>query len=905
MILKAQNHETVMQQHIASLIDHLNSTKEEKLYIHLDKESCFSGDTIWFKGYLIGAATHTIADLSRYIYVELTDRNNTLYWREKVALSGQDSVFHGYFPISEDIAQGEYYLRGYTYWMQNSDEDFLCVKRIRVVNRFDHRVVPHIEVEQRSRNERVIKLSFLNNKGERYENVPLFYKIPGDTTKESRQANTGYNGLIRIPIHHDVNRIWVRFSNDAKWDYEGYIAIPNEKMDFSVEFFPEGGDLIPGFKQRIAFKCLGVDGLGVATKGVVKRGDGSIVFQVSCNHLGMGSFTVDTDSCKEYFAEFTSGDNIKKVLKLPLPTDDDNRLALALQTENANVICSVLGLESVYKSKYLVIHSRGIPIGIYSIMNIKDKVLDLSGAPEGIITFALVDELGNTCSERLWFHRKEHRAVIDILPFDNRVKLRSNAKIKLNLLSDSELNPVNGNFSVSVINNGQSSNDINNAGIESYMLLKSDLKGYIENPDYYFESYNKERLTALDDLLLTQGWKRFDLSTVLTGKTEFLPSFYMERGLFLSGHVKNYRGRSVYNSNIILIGTNGLARKLITDSLGNFIENDIWYNSSTRFIVQALTEKGSDRLELQLDEPQYREFDNFIPTGACLYDIDFYRKYSRDYIYDDSGDRTSTIGMVTVGGSPKTAMLDILDRYVEEQSRKHFLMGMTGVSTFGQAPGSQIIDIDYRGQAMRYYQNLLRGIVNNDHSLLPDYYGNWTGTGIEGLVDIDEQSIAAYNELNDKQRVSQGERATTLVHNDAVAKPRILGMRAHVFRGALDMRGKNAEYWGGYYFTPVYDEVVVNNVDIQFNMQTIVPFAPQEPKEFYVPSYDVKSEQLKQPVDEIITRYWNPSVNLISDESYIFEFPTADGVGNQVYTIIVEGLTDAGQPIRNVYKYQL
>ena len=109
MILKSQNQETIMQQHISSLIDYLNSTKEEKLYIHTDKESCFVGDTIWFKGYLIGAATHTIADLSRYIYVELTDRNNTVYWREKVALSGHDSVFQGYFPVNEDIAQGEYF----------------------------------------------------------------------------------------------------------------------------------------------------------------------------------------------------------------------------------------------------------------------------------------------------------------------------------------------------------------------------------------------------------------------------------------------------------------------------------------------------------------------------------------------------------------------------------------------------------------------------------------------------------------------------------------------------------------------------------------------------------------------------------------------------------------------------
>ena len=60
---------SVEQNITQGLYDYLNATKQEKLFVHVDKESCQAGDTLWFKGYLLSAATNLPADLSRYIYV--------------------------------------------------------------------------------------------------------------------------------------------------------------------------------------------------------------------------------------------------------------------------------------------------------------------------------------------------------------------------------------------------------------------------------------------------------------------------------------------------------------------------------------------------------------------------------------------------------------------------------------------------------------------------------------------------------------------------------------------------------------------------------------------------------------------------------------------------------------------
>ena len=105
---------------------------------------------------------------------------------------------------------------------------------------------------------------------------------------------------------------------------------------------------------------------------------------------------------------------------------------------------------------------------------------------------------------------------------------------------------------------------------------------------------------------------------------------------------------------------------------------------------------------------------------------------------------------------------------------------------------------------------------------------------------------------------------------------------------------------------PVYDKTLAPKVFVDFNMQTLVPSAPQQQNvEFYKPSYNVATELLKEVVDEKITRYWNPNVELSSEYPFTFSFPTAAGDGNQSYTITIEGITETGTPIHKSFQYNL
>jgi maltooligosyltrehalose synthase len=72
----------------------------------------------------------------------------------------------------------------------------------------------------------------------------------------------------------------------------------------------------------------------------------------------------------------------------------------------------------------------------------------------------------------------------------------------------------------------------------SNILLTSDLKGYVEKPNYYFAKENDDVNKALDNLMLTQGYRRFSWKEIAKTVSE-KPAFDVE-GLGLTSNRQSY-----------------------------------------------------------------------------------------------------------------------------------------------------------------------------------------------------------------------------------------------------------------------------------------------------------------------------------------------------------------------------
>lgn len=102
--------------------------QQEKLYIHFDRGIYSSGETVWYKAYLM--AGNELSDCSRNFYVDWYDNNGKI-------------IKHTIAPIFESSARGQFdvpanykgewlHIKAYTKWMLNFDTAFLYENDIRI-----------------------------------------------------------------------------------------------------------------------------------------------------------------------------------------------------------------------------------------------------------------------------------------------------------------------------------------------------------------------------------------------------------------------------------------------------------------------------------------------------------------------------------------------------------------------------------------------------------------------------------------------------------------------------------------------------------------------------------------------------------------------------------------------------
>ncbi|MBR2980886.1 MAG: hypothetical protein IKC67_02030, partial [Odoribacter sp.] len=674
--------------------------------------------------------------------------------------------------------------------------------------------------------------------------------------------------------------IWVAFSHDVPWSFERYFKLPSTKSDFDVQFFPEGGDLVAGTKQRVAIKSIGRDGLSVPVEGYIVNSIGKRVGKVITNALGMGSFMIEASPNEVYTAHLSTAEGNKKSFELPV-AKESGVYALQLLGNGHSVVYNVLtGNYTDLSDKYIFINSRGMPLGVYPVKQTMGKSLNFSTAPEGILNFTLIDNNGVVYSNRMWYHYTESNAVFE---FEAGKDVTPRKDKEVELLLD---NVAEADVAISVITNAHTMHLPTTMGIDSYIDLVSDLSGYVEKPEFYFTKVNREKRMAMDNLLLTQGWSRFDVEDIINDRLNKNSKFYIERGQSMSGFVKPYIGNSkkrISNAEIQIIGSDGSSYVTYTDSLGNFVYNDMAYDIGTRFIVEAVSNKEKPNVELTLDEPIFLKPELRVPIGLSKSDVSFYDKYGVDYIFSTDGSKVQTLGEVRVGAMSMEAMKEeFWEDFEEYDTRMNFLLGYTDVSTFGYGPDGN----------PRYYQQLAwaleRGLRYYSNGSGKEFFFNGT---IESIWGMSEEWVNRWKRIEQSGRAMNGEAAKMVKTNlDDVAQEAVRTRMHNQKAGQvspLDLIGLATQYLP---------------IEYKFNIQTVVPFAPQKQGEvhFYKPKYSVPLDKMiNDPIDAKATRYWNHKAIVKSGEPFKFTFPTA--ADSHTYTVVVNGVDGEGNPISGVW----
>lgn len=806
---------------------------QEKLHLHTDRSIYVAGDTVWMKAYIVDAMTHESVYKSRYVYVELINPFNQLESRVKLR---QDSLgmIYGHMVLQDTLPSGDYSLRTYTRFMENEGQDYFFRKQIKVLSPLEGSVQLQLLRDEKG------KLSIDFTK--KLSGEPLPFNHASIFSKDEELYCNKHENRISLPHWDGKDKtLLVKTGN-----YKQYISCDEDNaQDYDVSFMPEGGELIPDALCKVAFKSINTKGLGEDIIGHVIDEKGDTVIVARSFHKGMGFFSFVPIKGKTYRMVCSNESGLNKTF--PLPEVGIEKYALKIKRNKGHFFVSYLsGHKKRNDSLILLVHQRGQPKFLQLWMpDTEEWAFDMDAFERGVINFMLLDVYGNVLSERLAFvfNEKVHEPVME-----DSMEYAPYSKVVLSLYAnDLSGTPLNGHASIAVTDNADILPD-STSSILSTLLLTSELKGYVEEPHWYFRGTDRKRQEALDMLMLTQGWRRYHFQEVVKDKTFDLPRFSHEENMSIKGRIVSTIRRKPKEKALVRImaPTEGLIEEVIADNDGVFSLQGFEFSDSTTYIIMAQSANENNNVVLEVEKEEFPSLNDSLPITSYShheYPWQSYLKKVSQRLSYENGMRHIFLDEVVVTASRKKYVTNYqigADKVITEEMIKK-----SGASTIGTLLRSL-------GGFHIFHSNTL--YVLNE-------------TPLDGNVAWQIMSMIRPEDIQ----------------------------QIDIIRGM-----KCAGYFGGKQDAIVAITLKSGGAGASWdpvNITHILPLGYQKKADFYVPKYDVVDKKDVSDLDLRTTIHWQPDIVFKEGKAevlfYTASIPTT-------YSIVLEGVMQNGCILREV-----
>ena len=504
------------------------------------------------------------------------------------------------------------------------------------------------------------------------------------TKKMIRAENGSGHGEITLKDSllsgtYTLNAYTLWMLNFPGFIFKKHITIhnPSEKKgkatppsDFIVQFLPEGGHLVAGLESRVAFKAMEATGLPLSIKGTVTDSKKNVVATLSTTHDGMGVFSFTPKANELYTASVTATGDRTKPVNLPTPLNEG--VVLTVNNDNPNRIFVVVNRSETNKAKYnelLLVAQIGYEVIFTGKIDFDAGMTGLpitkKDLPPGILQITLMNMQAAPLAERLVF--------VNNLTPPNTAQLRldsvNTAQRKHNVFSI-DLAGYSGMDASAAVVNADAAAGNESANIASSILLTSDIKGYVHNPGFYFANKDTSTTKALDLLLMTQGWRRFNWEKVVKNEHPTL-KFPFETGIWVRGKLTGADGRKgVANGKLELITKAEDSTTILTTATVNdkneFAVFDLDFRKEAMVYYQGT---NMSRQGAIVNVDIYPAFFDTAKTAKGVQEVDKYSEFAvNDYWKGLESDKVrvdsaigKTLATVTVTGR-RRSVVDSLNK---------------------------------------------------------------------------------------------------------------------------------------------------------------------------------------------------------------------------------------------------
>ena len=666
--------------------------------------------------------------------------------------------------------------------------------------------------------------------------------------------------------------------------------------DFSIKFFPEGGQLVQGLTSTIAFKAQNESGHNIALRGAIIDEQGRSITVVKTMHEGMGQFILQPKKGVRYYllANYAG-----KEKKFELPTAVPAGYLLSANTAAAgkiNIRIEASPEVAITGSK-LVGHLRGQVFLSETLSGIQPVALSLpdTAIPSGLLHFTLFDPESRPVCERLVFNRNPtEETQVEIELDQDEYQPKKAVQLSVGLKTGREVKPAV--YAITVYNR-ELLPDPGQTDIENYFLLQSDLKGRINNIRQYFANNSPKTRSLLDLLLLTHGWRRFTWQDVLADKSPAIV-YPPEETISIAGKVTRQNKEKPVKADINLTALSEndfTTASLTTDEDGLFYFKGFDFSDTTDLLLQASVHKAPRKKKQQEEKIQL--------SGSRYVDIELIDLNEVTY---DAGLSLHT-DTIPVSEAEDFIRVAEQNRQIDSIYLPEWAIDLEEITVRARmSPGQireQAIEKKYREKGLFYFNSTQKFLTNNP---LYEQFNHYT------IFDLIRTIVprAKIIRRNGIQKVIYG-RLSMNVEASIALDGRIVPLTT--LTGIDPDHIAIIDVVTGFYASAAYGSDGPVIALVSKDPEVIRAEKPRpgllsfqhpgyfQAREFYTPNYETIPLEKQKP-DYRTTLYWQP-VHSRDREIDRFQFYTGDLAAE--YIIRIEGITEDGTPFTGSRTFQV
>ena len=628
---------------------------------------------------------------------------------------------------------------------------------------------------------------------------------------------------------------------------------PMTSVAYDIRFFPEGGNLVDGLSSVVAFAASDRVGRGMDCRGVIVNQKMDTVARFQSLHAGMGRFTLLAHNGDQYTALVRMGDSLYRAALpqvypqgavMQLTDGSHGKLKITVRSHSANdnqQLFLLVHTRQIIKNSQLARSDASGEVSFY---------VDRDSLEDGVSVFTVFNNARQPLCERLYCKKPSKNLAIAINT--NQAVYHTRNRVDLDLVAKDQSGvPVQANLSMSVFLL-DSLQPMPQEDIRSYLLLTSELRGYIESPGYYFNHDGPEATEALDNLMLTQGWRRFKWEDVFNDQHpyfEFLPE---TEGPVVNGRITHKQtgqvGRNIMAYLSVPAKKYGFA-VAVSDSSGmvHFNPEMIYGNSE---LIASLNNRFDSNYTIDVF-PSYS--DRFSSTP--LPDFSFPGRWSRQLLDRSIHMQVENTYVLDKKHHLLPAVETDSTAFYGYPDKKYYLDDYTRFKSMEEVMHEYVSDVHVRKESDRYYFR-----VNN--MLMKEFFNSDPLVLLDGVPIFNMNRIMEFDPL----KIRKIEVVSGNFYQGSLANTGIVSYQT--YEGDL----------AGFELDP--GSIVVEYDGIQ------------RQREFYAPAYDNDTHRQSPIPDFRNLLHWAPDIRTGQNGKTSLSFYSSDLAGH--FVVIVQGLTAAG-----------